>query len=165
LQQLSDILVTHATPTGDYRIVCPGCNLSQPGNINEWPPEFVQPFDFVCACSRLFHVLVNVRSNHRKSCRLTGEYKLMQHGRQIEGVCSFLDVSKAGARVEASHLTNVEIGAVVRLMVTFADTSRSPILLSGKIRWVTTQPKRATMGIQFEHLEPHSQQTLGFYLL
>ena len=89
----------------------------------------------------------------------------MQHGRQIEGLCTLLDISQAGARVEANHLTNIEMGALLRLVVTLDDASHTRILLSGRIRWVNTQPKRVTMGIQFECLEPHSQQTLGFYLL
>jgi hypothetical protein len=153
----------HAAPSGGYRIHCPRCHASQAGNIREWPPHFAQPFGFVCGCTHFFHVFV--RSHRRKPCHLTGEYKLMQHGRQIEGLCTLLDISKAGTQVEANYLTNIEIGALLRLIVTLDDTSHSRILLSGRIRWVTTQPKRATMGIQFEHLEPHSQQTLGFYLL
>ena len=165
LQQSSDCLVIHAAPSGGYLIICPVCNTSQAGHIREWPPHFAQPFRFVCECGHFFEVLVNTRSNRRKPCRLMGEYKMTQCGRQIEGLCTFLDVSQTGTRVEANHLTNVEIGALLQLIVTLNDTSRSRILLSGKICWVTTQPKRATMGIRFEHLEPHSQQTLGFYLL
>jgi hypothetical protein len=165
LQQSSEYLLIHAASTGGYRIDCPRCKTSQAGHIREWPPNFAQPFDFVCECGHSFHVLVNTRSYRRKTCHVTGEYKLTQSGRQIEGLCTFADVSQAGARVEANHLSNIEIGSLLRLIVTFDDTSRSPILLSGKIRWVTTQSKRATMGIQFERLEPHSQQTLGFYLL
>ncbi len=165
MQQPSDHLVIHAAPSGAYRIDCPGCNTSQAGHIREWPLHFAQPFDFVCECGHFFHVLVNTRSNRRKPCHVTGEYKFTQSGRQIEGVCTFVDVSQTGTRVEANYLTNVEIGTLLRLTVTFDDASHSRILLSGKICWVTTQPKRATMGIKFEHLEPHAQQTLGFYLL
>jgi hypothetical protein len=89
----------------------------------------------------------------------------MSHGRQIEGLCTLLDISQAGARVEANHLTNIEMGALLRLIVTFDDAPHSRILLAGRIRWAKAQPKRATIGIQFENLEPHSRQTLGFYLL
>jgi hypothetical protein len=165
LQPTCDYLVFHAAPSGGYRIDCPGCNTPQAGHIREWPPEFAQPFDFVCECGHVFHVLVNTRSYRRKPCQVTGEYQLTQYGRQTEGLCTLADVSQAGARVEANHLSNIEIGTSLRIIVTFNDTPHSRILLSGKIRWVATQPKRATMGIQFDHLEPHSQQTLGFYLL
>jgi PilZ domain len=155
----------HAAPTGGYRINCPGCNTPQAGHIREWPPDFAQPFSFVCECGHVFHVLVNTRSNRRRPCQITGEYQLTQYGRQIEGLCTFVDVSKTGMRIKANHLSNIEIGTSLRIMVTFNDTPHSRIQLSGKIRWVTTQPKRATMGIQFDYLEPHSQQILGFYLL
>lgn len=87
----------------------------------------------------------------------------MQCGRQIEGVCTLLDLSKTGTRVVANYLTNSEVGTLLRLTVTFDDASR--ILLSGKICWVETQPKGSTIGIQFENLELYSQQMLGFYLL
>ena len=65
----------------------------------------------------------------------------------------------------ANYLTNIEVGTLLSLTVTFDDASHSCILLSGKICWVKTQPKQSTMGIKFEHLEPHSRQILGFYLL
>jgi hypothetical protein len=165
LKQPSDYLKVHAGPSGGYRIDCPACHASQPGNIRDLPPRFAHPFGFVCACGHFFHVFVNARSHHRKPCQLRGEYRLTQQGRQIEGLCTVLDISKAGARVEANHLTNIEVGALLQLIVTLDDASHSRILLSGRIRWVTTQPKRVMMGIQFEHLEPHSQQTLGFYVL
>jgi len=163
--QSSDFLRIHSGPSGSYRIDCPACHASQAGNIREWPPHFAQPFGFVCGCGHFFHVVVNVRSHHRKPCHLSGEYKLMQHGRQIEGLCTLLDISQAGTRVEANHLTNIEMGALLRLIVTLDDASHSRILLSGRICWVTTQPKTVIMGIQFECLEHHSMQTLGFYLL
>jgi hypothetical protein len=89
----------------------------------------------------------------------------MQHGRRIEGLCTVLDLSQAGARVEANHLTDIEKGALLRLIVTLDDASCSRISLPGRILWVTTQPKLVTMGMQFESLELHSQQRLGFYLL
>jgi hypothetical protein len=165
LQHSSDYLMIHAAPSGDYRIECPSCNASHAANTNEWTPDFAQPFGFVCGCSHFFHVLVNVRSHRRKSCHLTAEYKLMQHGRQIEGVCTLLDISPTGTRVQANYLTNIDIGALLDLIVTFDDASRSRIPLSGRIRWVKTQSKQTTMGIQFENLEAHSKQTLGFYLL
>jgi PilZ domain len=165
LKNSSDYLMTHAGPSGGYRIDCPACNASQTGNIREWPPHFAQPFGFVCACGHFFHVFVNVRSHHRKPCQLWGEYRLMQQGRQIEGVCTVLDISQAGARVEANHLTNIEIGGLLRLVVALDDASHSRTLLSGKIRWVTTQPKGVMMGIRFENLDAHSQQKLGFYVL
>jgi hypothetical protein len=157
--------MVHAAPNGGYQINCPGCNTAQAGHIREWPPHFDQPFDFVCECGHFFHVLVNTRSNRRKPCHVTGEYKLTQYGRQIEGICTFVDVSQTGTQVEANHLTDIEIGASCVLAVTLNGNSDSPILLSGRVRWSKTQSKRATLGIQFEHLEPHSQQTLGFYLL
>ena len=67
--------------------------------------------------------------------------------------------------MEANHLTNVEVGTPLRLTVTFDDPSHSRVMLSGKICWVTTQPKRATLGVRFEQLDPHAKQILGFYLL
>jgi hypothetical protein len=165
LEHPSGYLMIHAAPSGDYRIECPACKASQAGNIREWRSDFAQPFGFVCRCSHFFYVLVNVRSHRRKPCHLTGEYKLMQYGRQIDGVCTVLDMSPTGMRVQANYLTDLEIGALLQFIVTLDDASHSRILLSGSIRWVATQPKRATMGIQFEQLEPHSQQALGFYLL
>jgi hypothetical protein len=141
------------------------CHAARAGCIRELPPHFAHPFDFVCACGHSFKVFINVRSQRRKPCRLSGEYKLFQHGRQIEGLCTLSDISSAGMRVEANHLTDVEMGASLRLVVTLDDASRSRILLTGRIRWVTTKPKGVTMGVQFEHLEPYSQQMLGFYLL
>ena len=155
----------HAAPSGEYRIECPGCHASHPGNIREWVPDFAQPFGFVCGCSRSFHVLVNVRSRSRKSCHLPAEYKLMQGGRQVEGQGTLLDISLTGTRMQANYLTNIEIGALLQLTVTLDDATHSRIPLSGRISWVRRQPKQATLGIQFERLEPHSQQTLGFYLL
>jgi hypothetical protein len=89
----------------------------------------------------------------------------MQYGRQIEGVCTLLDISQAGARVEAKHLTNIEMGTFLQLIVTLDDASHSRILLSGRIRWVDMQPKRVMMGIRFEDLDGHSMQKLGFYVL
>ena len=162
---MSDYLMIHAGPKGGYRIDCPACKSARTGCIRELPPLFAHPFNFVCACGHSFKVFINVRSQRRKSCHLSGEYKVMQHGRQIEGLCTLLDISQAGTRVEANHLTNIETGTLLQILVTLDDASRSHILLSGRIRWVRTQPKRATMGIQFEHLEPHSRQKLGFYLL
>ncbi len=165
MQQPSDYLLIHAAPKGSYRIVCPGCNTSQAGHTREWPPLLTQPFDFACDCGHLFQVLVNTRSHRRKPCHLTGEYRLVQYGRQIEGVCTVLDVSQAGMQVAANHLSNIEIGTLLLLTVTLGEVPQSRTTLSGKICWVATQPKPATMGIKFEDLEPHSQQTLGFYLL
>ena len=155
----------HAAPSGDYRIECPACNALHAANTNEWAPDFAQPFGFLCGCSHFFYILVNVRSHRRKGCHLTGEYELIQDGREIEGLCTLLDISPTGARVQANYLTHADIGALMRLIVTLDDAAHSRIQLSGKIRWVKTQPKQTTMGIQFEQLEPHSQQTLGFYLL
>jgi hypothetical protein len=165
LQPASDCVMVHAAPTGAYRMVCPACDTSHAGHTREWPPDFVQPFCFVCECGHFFHILVNTRLHRRKPCHLTGEYTLMQYGRQIKGLCTLLDISQGGTRVEANYLTNIEMGALFQLVVILDDASHSRILLSGRICWITTQPKRATMGIQFEHLEAHSQQTLGFYLL
>ena len=162
---MSDYLMIHAGPSGGYRIDCPACKAAQPGCLRELPPHGARPFDFVCPCGHSFKVFINVRSRHRKPCRLSAEYNLTQHGRQIEGLCTLLDISQAGTRVEANHLTNIEMGALLRLIVTLDDASHSRILLSGRIRSVTTQPKQVILGIQFEHLEPHSQQMLGFYLL
>jgi hypothetical protein len=89
----------------------------------------------------------------------------MHHGRQIQGLCTVLDISQTGARVEANHLTDIERGALLRLIVALDDASCSRISLPGRILWDTTQPKRVTMGMQFESLELYSQQMLGFYLL
>jgi PilZ domain len=155
----------HAGPSGGYRIDCPACNASQTGNIREWPPHFAQPFGFVCSCSHFFHVLVNARSHHRKPCHLSGEYRLMQQERQIEGMCTVLDISQAGARVEANYLTDIEIGGLLQLVVALDNASHSRTLLSGRIRWVMMHHKRAMMGIRFENLDAHSRQKLGFYLL
>ena len=163
--QMSDCLMIHAGPRGGYRIDCPACKSARPGCISELPPDFSRPFDFVCACGHSFKVFINIRSHRRKPCRLSGEYTLMHHGRQIDGLCTLLDLSQAGARVEANHLTNIEIGTLLRLIVTLDDASHSRILISGRIRSVVAQLKQVTMGIQFEPLELHSQKMLGFYLL
>ena len=162
---MSDYLTIHAGPKGGYRIDCPACKAARAGCVMELPPHIDHPFDFVCACGHSFKVFVNIRSHRRKIVRLSGEYTLTQHGRQIEGLCTILDISLGGTRVEANHLSNIEMGSSLRLIVTLDDASHSRILLSGKIRWVTTHVKRATMGIQFEPLVASAQQTLGFYLL
>jgi hypothetical protein len=165
VEKPSDYTMIHAGPSGGYRIDCPACHASQAGNIREWPPHFAHPFGFVCACSHFFQVFVNVRSHYRKPCQLWGEYRLKQQGRQIEGLCTVLDISQAGARVEANHLTNIELGGLLQLVVSLDDASHSRALLSGKIRWIMTRHKRVMMGIRFENLDAHSQQKLGFYVL
>lgn len=162
---ISDSLIVHAAPSGNYRIDCPACKATQAGNIKEWPPQFPNPFSAVCACRHSFQVLVNIRSHHRKPGRLLGEYRLMQRGRPIEGLCTVLDITQMGMRMEANHLTNVLIGDLIHLVVTFNDAAHSRVPLSGSIRWVRMQHKRVMMGIRFENLPPHSQQMLGFYVL
>lgn len=81
----SDYIVTPAAPTGGYRMVCLECHTSDAGHIREWPPNLAQPFGFVCECGHLFHILGNTRANRRKSCHLTGEYKLTQHDDKLKG--------------------------------------------------------------------------------
>jgi PilZ domain-containing protein len=162
---MPDSVVVHLTPTKAYRILCPQCAHSTNGTLQALAPNFSNPFVFHCRCGNSFKILLNVRAAHRKACKLPAEYSLSLNGREVNGVCTVLELSKTGMRLEANYLGAVQLGQAIRFIIMLDDSSSTRIPVSGSIQWVRLLKPRVVMGVRFTHLDPHPQQMLGFYLL
>jgi hypothetical protein len=132
---MPDSVVVHLTPTKAYRILCPQCEQCTNGTLQALSADFCNPFIFQCPCGHSFKVLLNLRAARRKPCKLSAEYRLHLQGREVNGVCTVLELSKTGIRLEANYLGTVQSRQPIHVIVVLDDSSHTRLPVSGTIQW------------------------------
>ena len=156
------LLQVTVTPAKTFLVVCPHCNQSKEFNLDELPPDRPNPFPFECPCGIPSRVLLNTRKNYRKNVKLAGKLTLPS-GAKENGLV--LDISKTGLRIRLVSSQTILTGQLIDVHFALDDKSRTDLDVRGVVRRVTSEQGRLMLGLEFEPLNAHQQEVLGFYLM
>ncbi len=159
-------LQAYITQHRTYVIHCPKCNQAQAFRIADIPPDRPNPFPYHCACGTTSMVhLVGFRASERKRVNLEGSFVRVADSRNIQMICTILDISVKGLRLTTTEpVKNLSRAEILKISLVLDDRRRTHLDIFAKIRRVTPAKAHLTIAVEFLPLDHRHRAALESYL-
>jgi hypothetical protein len=159
------LIEVHLSQQKTFLVLCPHCNQSKIFNLTDLPPNSPNPFNYECHCGVPSNVLLNYRGSYRKRVNLAGMFTVPSESKQIERICTILDLSATGMHIVTDYFKTIPEGQLIQATIIFDDKWHTRLELPCVVLRINLEDARSRLSLEFVNLNPHQQQVLGSYLM